>query len=148
MYKTTVTYTDYDDVQRTEDLYFNLTTAELIKMENSIAGGLQKRIEIMMQRHDVPTIMQTMEDLIKQAYGQKSMDGRKFVKSDEIYDDFLQSGAYNEFYMGVITDEKKSSEFLDGIIPSDIKEKVKELEQNGGSVEVDGKVIEMPKPNA
>lgn len=148
MYKTTVSYNDFEGIKREETLYFNLTTAELVKLENSIAGGLEKRIKKMLERQDVPTIMSTMEDLIRKAYGQKSMDGRKFVKSEEVYQDFLYSGAYDAFYMSVITDADKANEFLDGIIPADIRAKVAEFEKNGGKVEVDGKVIEMPKPNA
>lgn len=148
MYVTNVTYTDFDGVVRTEEHRFNLTTSELVKLENSMAGGLQKRIENMMMLKDVPTIMKTMEDIIRMSYGVKSPDGRKFIKSDEIYNDFAQSGAYDEFYMSVVTDSDKASEFIDNIIPAEIKAKVAEFEKNGGQVEVQGKVVEMPAPNA
>lgn len=148
MYKTTVTYTDFEGLNRTEDLYFNLTTTELVKMENSESGGLEKRIKNMMQRQDTPQIMKTMEDVIRMSYGVKSPDGRKFIKNDEVYEDFLQSGAYDAFYMSVITDADKGSEFINGIIPADIKAKVAELEKNGGAIDVGGKIVEMPAQNA
>lgn len=151
MYKTTVTYTDFEGLERTEDLYFNLTTTELVKLENSMLGGLQKRIENMMQRHDVPTIMQTMEDVIRMSYGVKSPDGRKFIKNDEVYEDFLQSGAYDAFYMSVVTDAEKGSEFINGIIPADLREKVAQLEKDYNTANFQEKVIEMSTsvtPNA
>ena len=44
MLKKTITYTDFDDNERTEDFYFHLSKAEIAEMELSENGGLVKLI--------------------------------------------------------------------------------------------------------
>ena len=44
MLKKTVTYTDYNGSERTEDFYFNLTKAEIMEMELSTSGGLAEML--------------------------------------------------------------------------------------------------------
>ncbi len=57
MFKKTVKYVDYDNVEREEDFYFNLTTAELAEMEMSVEGGLVKKIEGLVKAKDVAEII-------------------------------------------------------------------------------------------
>ena len=81
MLKKTITYTDYNGVERKEDFYFNLTKAELMEMEMSTAGGLAETIQKIVDTKDAPSIIKIFKDLVLKAYGEKSADGKRFIKS-------------------------------------------------------------------
>ena len=127
MYKKTITYKDYNGEERTEDFYFHLNQAELTKMQLEIPGGLTGMIDRITQRKSGPDIMEVFNTLIEKSYGVKSPDGRKFVKSKEILDDFLQTEAYNVFFMELVTSADAASDFFNQIIPdmSAFEEKAK-----------------------
>lgn len=127
MYKKTITYKDYNGEDRTEDFYFHLNQAELTKMQLEIPGGLTGMIDRITQRKSGPDIMEVFNTLIEKSYGVKSPDGRKFVKSKEILDDFLQTEAYNVFFMELVTSADAASDFFNKIIPdmSAFEEKAK-----------------------
>lgn len=117
MYKKTITYKDYNGEERTEDFYFHLNQAELTKMQLEIPGGLTGMIDRITQRKSGPDIMEVFNTLIEKSYGVKSPDGRKFVKSKEILDDFLQTEAYNAFFMELVTSADAAVNFFNRIIP-------------------------------
>jgi hypothetical protein len=94
MLKKTITYVDYDGNERTEDFYFNLSKAELIEIETSNNGGLSKMIEKLVAEQDMRRIVEIFKDIILKAYGEKSLDGKRFVKSAELRDSFEQTEAY------------------------------------------------------
>ena len=79
MIKKTITYTDYNGVSRTEDFWFNLSTAELMKMELGTRGGFSEMMTRIVQANDVPTMMKVFDDFIRKSYGQKSPDGKRFI---------------------------------------------------------------------
>lgn len=126
MLKKTITYTDYEDNKRTEDFYFNLSKAELLEMEMSTAGGLEKKINAIVQAQDTSKIMALFKDIILKAYGEKSEDGRRFVKSEELSSNFCQTEAYSELIMELLSDTNKASAFISGIIPADISKQAAE----------------------
>lgn len=117
MLKKTITYTDFNDNERTEDFYFNLTETELTELDLSHEGGLVKRLQDVIAASDSATIMQIFKGLLLKSYGVKSQDGRKFIKNQELRDDFEQTQAYNDFFMELSTDADKAVEFVKGIIP-------------------------------
>lgn len=117
MYKITESYTDYDGNERKEDFYFNFTEAELAKMELSVTGGLTTIIQRAIDAKDVPSLIKIFEDLISKSYGQKSLDGRRFIKSPEILEEFKQTEAYSQIYMRMATDEKAAAEFVNNVMP-------------------------------
>lgn len=121
MLKRTITYTDYDGNERTEDFMFNLNKSELTTMQMSHEGGLQQRLKRMIAKQDAPEIMKTFRELIRAAYGEKSDDGRRFIKSDEISTAFEQTEAYNILFMELCTDAKKAGEFIEQILPEDLR---------------------------
>lgn len=123
MLKKTITYTDYNGVQRTEDFYFNLTKAEVMEMELSTAGGLAGMIQKIVAAQDTPAIIKIFKDLILKAYGEKSPDGKRFMKSEEISNEFAQTEAYSILFMELATDDKEASKFVNGIVPSDLAQK-------------------------
>lgn len=117
MLKKTITYTDYNGVERTEDHYFNLSQAELVDMEATTPGGYSNMLQSMVESKDVPSLIIAWKKLILQAYGIKSPDGRRFMKSEEISKEFSQTEAYVKLYMEMVTDDKAAAEFANGIIP-------------------------------
>lgn len=118
MLKKTITYTDYNGVERTEDKYFNLSTAEVMEMELSTAGGLAEMITHIVKEQDGAAIIKIFKDLILKAYGEKSPDGKRFIKSNELSTAFSQTEAYSVLFMELATDADKAAEFVNGIIPS------------------------------
>lgn len=118
MLKKTITYTDYNGSERTEDFYFNLTKAEVVEMEMSTTGGLAEMIKKIVAAQDAPSIIAIFKKLILKAYGEKSPDGKRFIKSDEISNAFSQTEAYSQLFMELATDADKAAEFVNGITPN------------------------------
>lgn len=121
MLKKTVTYTDYNGVERTEDFYFNLTKAEITEMELSTAGGFAEMLQKVVAAQDAPSIIKVFKDLVLKAYGEKSPDGKRFVKSEEISTAFAQTEAYSQIFMELATDSKAAAAFVNGIVPADMQ---------------------------
>ena len=121
MIKKTITYTDYNGVERTEDFYFNLTKAECTKMELGAEGGLSEMIKKIVAAKDVPSIMTVFEDLISRSYGEKSPDGKRFIKSEDMTNAFKQTEAYSELFMELATDVDAATNFVNGIVPQEAK---------------------------
>lgn len=118
MLKKTIEYVDYNGNPRKEDFYFNLSEAELAKMELSVTGGYAEMLQRIIDARDMPEIASVFENLISKSYGEKSLDGRRFVKSKEISDTFMQTPAYDILYMEMMTDVKAASDFINGITPN------------------------------
>lgn len=125
MIKRTITFIDYNNIERTEDHYFHLTKAELAKMEMSTAGGYAEMITRIVQAKDAPAIMSVFEELIHKSYGVKTPDGRGFVKRKEDLEAFIQTEAYSQLFMDLLTDTEFATEFINGIIPADLSEQAK-----------------------
>lgn len=120
MIKKTITFTDYNGVERTEDFYFNLTKAEVMEMEMSTSGGLAETIQKIVAAQDAPAIIKIFKNLVLKAYGEKSPDGRRFIKSDDISAAFSQTEAYSQIFMELATDADAAAKFVNGIVPADM----------------------------
>ena len=120
MLKKTIKYTDYNGVERLEDFWFNLSKAEIMEMEMSTTGGLAETIQKIVSTQDAPAIIKIFKDLVLKAYGEKSPDGKRFIKSDEISTAFSQTEAYSILFMELATDADAAAKFVNGIVPSDI----------------------------
>ena len=118
MLKKTITYTDYNGTERTEDFYFNLSQAEIMEMELGTTGGLAEMIEKIVAAQDGPAIINIFKDIVLKAYGEKSPDGKRFIKSEEIRTAFSQTEAYSNLFMELATDAESASNFINGIMPS------------------------------
>lgn len=121
MYKKTITYIDFNDQEVTETLYFHMTEAELMEMELA-NNGIQKRYENAMESNNVYELAQLMKELILRSYGEKSFDGKRFVKTQEMQDAFKASEAYSKFYTELMQSEDAAAEFVRNILPSNLKE--------------------------
>lgn len=119
MLKKTIAYTDYNGVERKEDFYFNLSKAEILEMEMSTVGGLAEMINKIVTTQDAPAIIKIFKELILKAYGEKSADGKQFIKSRELSNAFSQTEAYSVLFMELATDAEAASKFVNGIVPAD-----------------------------
>ena len=120
MIKETITYEDYNGNERTEDFYFNLSKAEIMEMEMSTTGGLAEMIQRIVAAQDQPAIIKIFKDLILKAYGVKSPDGKRFIKSEELSVDFSQTEAYSQLFMKLATDADAAANFVNGIVPANM----------------------------
>ena len=118
MLKRSITYTDYNGGTRTEDFYFNLTQAEVTEMELSVDGGLVEMINRIVAAQDGKQIIATFKDIILRAYGEKSPDGKRFIKNQELRDAFAQTEAYSILFMELATNADAAAAFVHGIVPA------------------------------
>jgi hypothetical protein len=117
MLKKTITYTDYNDKERTETHYFDLNEVEATEMELSVEGGMSKKLKAIAKSEDKAAMFKFFKELIAKSYGVKSEDGRRFIKSEKITEEFVQSRAYVKLIMELAQDGEKLAAFFNGVIP-------------------------------
>lgn len=120
MIKKTIKYIDFDGVEREEEFRFNLTKAELAEMNFSATGGLEKLIRRIVNEQDTQQLIKIFKDIILRSYGKVSDDGRRFIKTPELRQEFEQTQAYSDLYMEFLEDPDKLIAFIEGVIPPDI----------------------------
>ena len=120
MLKKTIKYTDYNGVEREEDFYFNLSKADLTEMEATAVGGYGNMLEKIVASKDNKQIVEIFKSIILKAYGEKSPDGKRFIKSKELSEAFSQTEAYVELFMELALNEEAAAEFVNGIIPANM----------------------------
>lgn len=117
MLKKTIKYIDYDGLEREEDFYFNLNRAEVAEMEISTEGGMEKMLKKIVESRNGKRIIETFKDIVLRAYGEKSLDGKRFIKTPEIREAFSQTEAYVNLFMELATNADAAAEFVNGILP-------------------------------
>lgn len=120
MYVKEVEYTDFNGVARKERFYFNLTKAEILDMELGKTGGFTEYIKKVIEAQDTPTLMTLFKSLLLKSYGVKSDDGRRFIKNDQVREEFEQTQAFSDLYMMLALDDNEASKFVNGIMPADM----------------------------
>lgn len=126
MLKKEIKFVDYNGVERKEDFYFNLTKSEIMEMEMGTVGGFSEMIQKIIAAQDTPSLIKIFKDLILKAYGEKSADGKRFEKSEELSTAFSQTEAYSELFMELATDAEAATKFVNGIVPADLAKKANE----------------------
>lgn len=125
MYTKTINYVDFNGNKRTEDFYFHLTKAEVIMwMTTDKEYTLDKVVHQLIEQSNGQKVMEIFKDLIIRSYGVKSLDGKRFTKSQEVKDAFVESEAYSTLFMELISDAKAASEFINNIMPKDLMDQV------------------------
>lgn len=119
-----IKYKDFNGVEREEEFMFNLTEAEITEMELMTDGGLSDSIKKIIAAQNTPQIIETFKNLLLKSYGQKSADGRLFIKNEKLTEEFTQTNAYSQFFMELATDDKAAIAFINGIIPDSMRERV------------------------
>ncbi len=143
MYKKTISFTDYDNNPRKEDFFFNINKAELINMETSIEGGFKKYLEKIVQTQNTMEISKVLRDIIRASYGEKSLDGRRFIKSSELSDAFEQTEAYSELIMEFLEKPDSLAVFINGILPSDLMNSISKEDIVAKTNELYGDVVDI-----
>lgn len=122
----TITYTDYNGNQVTEDYYFHFTEAELMEMQLGEYGGFSQRIQKIVNAADQPALIKLVKEFVLDAYGVKSADGKRFMKNEELRTAFLECPAYSQIFMELAIDDVKAAEFVNGVVPEHMKKDVAE----------------------
>ena len=134
MYKKTITYTDYDGNERTENLYFHVKKSQIIEMELRTPGGLRKKIEEIIAVNDIAGLIDTMNAFMRMAYGVKSEDGRRFIQKTpegrSLFDEFVETEAY-EKYMDMLLDDtgEEAARLVNGAIPEELNLSQEQIEE-------------------
>ena len=124
MIKKTITYVDFNDVERTETFYFNYSKAELLEMEMTTEGGFVERVQRIIDAKDSGSLVKLWKKFVIDAYGVKSDDGRRFMKNDEIRAAFVECPAYSTIFMELATDDVAGAEFVKGVVPADMAKQI------------------------
>lgn len=121
MVKKTIKYVDYNGETREEDFYFNLTKPELVELELGEDGGLKAYIEKIIKSNDARQVLAMFKKIIGVAYGIKSPDGRRFIKSEDVTNAFFQSEAYVSLYMELLEHPDIAADFIRSMLPEDMR---------------------------
>lgn len=121
MLKKVINYTDYNGVQREEEFLFNLTKAEIAEMELSVDGGFAEKLKKIIDAKSAPEIIKVFKEIILKAYGVKSDDGKRFIKTQQLRDEFEQTEAYSNLFMELATNADEAGKFINSIIPQDME---------------------------
>lgn len=128
MLRKEVEYKDFDGNDRKDVLWFHLNEVEITEMDLETSGGLVKYMESIIDTNDVNQLITIFKDLLIRSYGERSMDGKHFYKDDKIRNEFVSSAAYPVLYMEMVSDADKAVEFINGIVPPNIREQMAKIE--------------------
>lgn len=128
MLKFPITYRDFNDEMHTEDFYFNLSESELMELEVSVDGGFTKMLEKIIAAEDNRSVLAEFKKIILAAHGVKSEDGKRFIKTEQLREEFSQHAAYPALFMQLSSDADVAAEFVNGLIPKDLAKKIEEKE--------------------
>lgn len=117
MIKKTITYTDFNGEERTEDFWFNMTKAEIINLDLEMPGGLDAYAKKLIREGDRPEIVKLFRRIILGSYGEKDDTGRRFVKTEEMQRAFEETNAFSELYVSILSDQDEMIKFINGIVP-------------------------------
>lgn len=124
MLKKTITYTDYDGMERTEDFWFNLSKSELTKLDAELPGGVLGVLRKIIDKKDRKALVDFIETLILRSYGEKTLDGKRFAKTPKMAEEFMQTPAYDELFMSILSDTDSQTSFINGVIPQSMAKEI------------------------
>ena len=124
MLKRDITYEDFDGEKTTETFYFNLTKSEIVELEVAYDGGLQAALLRIVKTNDRKNLVAEFKKIILLSYGQKSEDGKRFIKSDELREGFSQTAAFDALFIELATNDDAAATFLKGIVPKEFSQEM------------------------
>jgi hypothetical protein len=125
--KKTITYENFNGETVSEDFFFHLSKAELVELEMSHEDGLSEALQRIVAAEDGKSIVAEFKNIILGAYGQKSPDGRRFIKNQTLREEFESTEAYSTLFMELVTDAGAAAEFVNGVIPKGMVEEAAKL---------------------
>lgn len=137
-------YTGYDGQPKKDTYWFNLTEAELYEIDLSSIRGFTGEMTKLLKEERTKEIVDAFKSIILGAVGSVSADGRKFIKNEEIKEDFYRSKAYSQLFVELVSSGEKLAEFLRAAIPDEIRQKMEEKEQENAKAEGTAKIAELP----
>lgn len=123
MFAKKITYTDFSGETRTEEFLFNMSKTDIVQWQYSVNGGIDELFKKVTNENDQVALIRLVKDLIHRAYGEKSIDGKRFEKRRngvDLADEFEQTAAYDILFMELVQDANAASDFINGIMPSDL----------------------------
>lgn len=132
MLKKTITYKDFNEVEQSDEFHFHLSAEKLLELEATLPGGFEKHVERIMKSGDGAQILELFKRLIRYSIGQVSEDGKRFVQTEEITNDFVQTNAYTKLFLELGSDEEIAAQFFNGIIPKDLAAQAEAMTAGGG----------------
>lgn len=120
MLKKSITYVDFNDQEVTETFYFNLSKAELLEMEMGTSGGFGEMLKRIVDSKDTSSLILEFKKIILSAYGKRSDDGKRFIKNDQLREEFTQTAAYSVLFMELATSDNAAVDFIKGVLPPDM----------------------------
>lgn len=142
MLKKTIKYEDFNGDEVEEDFYFHLSKAELVELEMSQEGGMSAWLENVVAAQDGKTIITEFKKIVLSAYGKRSPDGKRFIKNQDLRDEFESTEAYSVLFVELVTDAEKAAEFVNGVIPANMAEEAAKLAAGGTVTELKPKDID------
>ena len=130
MLKKSISYDGYNGQTFKEDFYFNLSKAELVELELSHKGGLSESLKRIVASEDGAEIIKEFKSIILKSYGKRSEDGKRFIKNQQLRDEFEATEAYSVLFIELVTDTDAATEFVQGIMPQGLVEDQLELVQS------------------
>jgi hypothetical protein len=144
MLKKTITYEDFNGDEVSEDFFFHMSKAELVELELSHKGGLSDALKRIISEEDGKAIIDEFKNIILSAYGKRSPDGKRFIKNQELRDEFASTEAYSTLFMELVMDTDAAIEFINGVVPQGIAEEAAKI-TNLKAVE-EGVTVVKPEP--
>lgn len=118
MFSDKITYEDFNGNIEVEEVFFNISKMESLELEASYPGGYATYLQQVAESEDPSEVIAAFKDIVKKAYGVKSEDGKRFIKSDEEFKKFEESPAYDEFMIKLMSEENYALDFIIGVMPS------------------------------
>ena len=131
MIKQTIKYEDFNGNPQIEDFYFNLTKAELVELEVEHEGGMGKWLEAISASESRKELIEMFKRIILMAYGKKSEDGKRFIKTDAMREEFEQHAAFSTLFMMLAEDADVAATFINGVVPADVAEQPEQDKPQG-----------------
>lgn len=148
MLKKTISYEDFNGDAVSEDYFFHLSKAELVELELSHQGGLSEALKRIVDSEDGKAIIAEFKNIILSSYGQRSADGKRFIKNQQLRDEFESTEAYSTLFMELVLNAESAIEFINGVIPTDMVEEAAKLANPDIKPVESVSVTPIPKPDA
>lgn len=135
MLKRDITYEDFNGERVTETFYFNFTKTEIVELELAYEGGMEATLQKIIKAENLKALVDEFKKIVLLAYGERSPDGKRFIKNDDIREAFSQTAAYDALFMELATDDDAAATFIKGIVPADLSREL-----------VKTQIVELPQP--
>jgi len=126
LFKKTVTYKDYNGDEQTDTYWFHLSEDEVTVIEYEAVTdrtlGLADMIEKIVKDMKGKEMIGIITNLVEKAYGIRSTDGKRFIKTPELYEEFKSTAGYSKFFFELVTNADTLVEWFNGLLPENLAE--------------------------